>query len=76
MMNDVTADFKTYHFNITDQKEDEEEAKAEQEILTEHELKVMYLIDCFAKIIAILSPIENKKNHVLRKRIDRVENLN
>ena len=40
MINDVTADFKAYHFSIVDQITDEEEARAEQEILTEHELKV------------------------------------
>ena len=41
MINNITADFKAYHFSIVDQIADEEEASAEQEILTEHELKVM-----------------------------------
>ena len=31
MIKDVTTDFKSYHFSIVDQIEDEEEAKAEQE---------------------------------------------
>ena len=34
MVADVTADFKAYHFSIVDQVTDEEEARAEQEILT------------------------------------------
>ena len=48
----------------------------EQEILTEHELKVMDLIDCIGKIIAILGPVENKEhkeNRILRKRMDQIE---
>ena len=44
MINDVTTDFKAYHFSIVDQITDEEQASAEQEILTEHELKVMNLL--------------------------------
>ena len=40
MINDVTSDFKTYHSSIVDQIEEEEEAKAEQDILTQHDLKV------------------------------------
>ena len=32
MINDVTADFKAYHFSIVNQITDEEEARAEQEI--------------------------------------------
>ena len=43
MINDVTAYFKAYHFSIVDQIAEEEDARAEQEILTEHELKVMNL---------------------------------
>ena len=74
MINDVTADFKTYHFSIVDQIEEEEgEVKAEQEILMEHELKVMDLIDRIGKIIAIPGPVQNKENDILRKRMDLVE---
>ena len=51
MINDVTTDFKTYHFSIVDQIEEEEEAKVEQDILTQHELKVMDLIDRIGKIV-------------------------
>ena len=78
MINDVTADFRTYHFSIVDQIEDEEEeAKTEQEVSTEHELKVMELIDCTGKVIEVPSvPVEkkdNKENNILLKRIDQVE---
>ena len=45
-----------------DKIEEEEEAKVEQEIFTQHELKVMDLIDRIGKIIAIPYPIENKEN--------------
>ena len=45
MINDITAEFKVYHFSIVDQITDEEEAGAEEEILTEDELKVMNPID-------------------------------
>ena len=77
MINDVTTDFKTYHFSIFDQIEGEEEAKEEQDILTQHELKVMELIDRIGKIIEISGvPVEkkdNKKNNLLHKRINQVE---
>ena len=36
MINDVTTDFKTYHFSIIDQIEEEEGVKAEQDILYQH----------------------------------------
>ena len=76
MINDVTADFKAYHFSIVDQITDEEEARAEQEILTEHELKVMNLIDRIGKIIEIPGSVgkqEAKEKIILRKRVNRVE---
>ena len=53
MINDVTAVFKAYNFSIIDQITDEEEARVEKEILTEHELKVMDLIDRIGKIIEV-----------------------
>ena len=77
MINDVTSDFKTYHFSIVDQIEEEEEAKAEQDILTQHELKVMDLIDRIGKIIEVPGvPVEmkdNRESNILRKRIDQAE---
>ena len=77
MINDITADFKAYHFSIVDQITDEEQASAEQEILTEHELKVMNLIDRIAKIIGVpdgsVEKKEDKEKIILRKRLDRVE---
>ena len=76
-INDLTTDFKTYHFSLIDQIEEEEEAKAEQDILTQHELKVMELIDRIGKIIEVPGvPVEkkdNKENNLLSKRIDQVE---
>ena len=76
MINDVTTDFKAYHFSIVDQITDEEDARAEQEILTEHELKVMNLIDRVGKIIEVPGSVEkeDKEKIILRKR-GRVENL-
>ena len=76
MINDVTADFKAYHFSIVDQITEEEDARAEQEILTEHELKVMNLIDRIGKIIEVPGSVgkkEDKGKIILRKRMDRVE---
>ena len=77
MINDVTTDLKTYHFTLIDQIEDEEEAKAEQDILTQHELKVMELICRIGKIIEVRGvPVEKKnikESNLLRKRIDQVE---
>ena len=76
MITDVTADFKAYHFSIVDQVTDEEEARVEQEILTEHELKVMNLIDQIRKIIEVPGSVgrkENKEKIILRKRIDLVK---
>ena len=73
MVGDVSAEFKSYHFSIVDQIEEEEEAKGEQKLLTEHELKVMLLIDRLGKIIEVPGPAEGRDNEVLRKRIERVE---
>ena len=76
MINDVTADFKAYHFSIVDEITDEEGARSEQEILTEHELKVMNLIDRIGKITEVPGSAgkkEDKEKIILRKRIDRVE---
>ena len=49
----VTADFKNYHFTLTDSIEDKEEAQREQATLHEHELKVMELVDSLEKLMAI-----------------------
>ena len=76
MINDVTTDFKTYHFSIVDQIEEEKESKAEQDILTQHKLKVMELIDRIGKTVQVpIVPVEkdNKENQLLRKRIDQHE---
>ena len=77
MVNDITTDFKAYHFSIVDQITDEEEARAEQEILTENELKVMNLIDRIGKIISVPGSVgktEDKGNIIIRKRMHRVDN--
>ena len=76
IINDVTADFKAYHFSIVDQITDEEEARAEQEILTELELNVMNLIDTIGKIIAVPGSVgktEDRDKIIFHKRTDRVE---
>ena len=73
MINDVTADFKAYYFSIVDQIAEEEDEKAEQEILTEHKLKVMNLIDRLGKIIGVPGSVgknEDKEKIILRKRVD------
>ena len=41
LLSDVTEDFKNHHFSIVDQLENEDDVKAEQEILEVHELKFM-----------------------------------
>ena len=45
LLSDVSNDFKTYHFAIVDQLQDDKEAVSEQEVLDDYELKVMELID-------------------------------
>ena len=76
MVNDVTTDFKAYHFSIVDQITDQEDARAEQEIPTEHGLKVMNLIHRICKLIEVQGwdgKKEDREKMVLRKRTDRVE---
>ena len=76
LINDITADFKVYHFSIVEQITDEEEARAEQGILTEHELKVMNLINQIRKIIGVPGSVgkkEDKGKIILCKRIDRLK---
>ena len=51
LLGDVSNDFKTYHFQIVDQLENDEDAEAEQETLDQHELKVMELIDRIAELV-------------------------
>ena len=66
----------TLQCSIVDQITDEEEGSAEQEILTEHELKIMKLIDQIGKIIDVRGSVgkkEDKEKIILRKRIDGVE---
>ena len=53
LITDVSADFKAYHFALIDQIESEEEATAEQDVLSQYELKVMNLIDRIAKIVEV-----------------------
>ena len=73
MINDITTNFKAYHFSIVNQIAEEEDARAEQEKLTEHELKVMNLIDWLGKIIGVPSSVEkneDKEKIILCNRID------
>ena len=47
LLSDVSNDFKTYHFAIVDQLQDDEGAETQHEVLLDDpELKVMELIDC------------------------------
>ena len=41
--------------------------------MTQHELKVMDLIDRIGKIVVIPGPVQNKENVILCKRMDWVE---
>ena len=74
LLSSVTADFKSYHFTLIDSIENEDEAKAEQAILQEHELKIMDLVDRLGKLMAV-PPKENPITELdlLSKRIDQVE---
>ena len=70
----ITSDFKKFHFTLVDSIEEEEEARAEQTVLHDHELKVMDLIDRLGRLVAV--PQKNKPMtalDLLRKRIDQVE---
>lgn len=70
MFSDVTRDFKAYHFSIVDQITDETDAQAEQEILTEHELKVMNIVDRIGKIIEVhgsVGKVRQRKDHSTQK---------
>ena len=51
LLSDVSNDFKTYHYAIVDQLQNDEEAVSEQEVLDDHELKVMELIDHIGELI-------------------------
>ncbi len=74
LLSDVSADFKNYHFAIVDQIKDEDDAKAEQDRLDDHQLKVMLLIDRLGELVEVplqAQPITGIK--LLRRRIDEVE---
>ena len=47
----MSNDFKTYHFAIVDQLENDEDAEVEQKTLDQHELKVMELIDSILELL-------------------------
>ena len=51
LLSEVSNDFKTYQFTIVDQHQDEEEAVSKQEVLDDHELKVMEPIDLIGELI-------------------------
>ena len=60
LLNDVSNDFKIYHFAIVDQLEGVAEEAKEQEILNGHEIKVMELIDRIAELVK--EPLEEKRD--------------
>ena len=51
LLSDMSNNFKTHHFTIVDQVDNDEQAGSEQEVLDDHELKVMELIDCIGELI-------------------------
>ena len=74
LLGDVSTDFNNYHFTVVEALENEDDVKAEQEILDEHELSVMELVDRLERVIEV--PPKDKprtENELLRKRIDQVE---
>ena len=74
LLSSVTSDFKSYHFNLIDSIENEDEAKAEQAILQEHELKIMDLVNRLGRLMRV-PPRENPVTELdlLSKRVDQVE---
>ena len=51
LLSDVSNDFKTYHYAIVNQIENQVDPEAEQETLHQHELKVMELVDRIAELV-------------------------
>ena len=77
---DATAEFKNHHFAIVDQIKNDDDVKAEQEILDDHELRVMDLIDRPRQLVEVPpppappSPVKPIASiELLRRRIDDVE---
>ena len=71
LLGDVCDDFKNYHFAIVDALENEDDVKAEQEVLDYHELNVMELVDRLKRLVEV--PLKTKpmtESELLRKRID------
>ena len=58
MLSDASNDFKMYHFAIVDKLERHMEEAAEQEILDQHETKVMELVDRIGELVK--KPLEEK----------------
>ena len=59
--NERQSELRMSNFCIIDQIIDEEDARVEQEILTEHELKVINLIDRIGKLMRFRAQLERKK---------------
>ena len=59
LLGNVSNDFKMYHYAIVDQLEGDAEEAAEQEILDQHETKVMEIIDRIGELIG--EPEEEEK---------------
>ena len=51
LLSDLSNNFKTYHFTVVNQLQDNEEVVSEQEVLDDHGLKVMKLVDCIGELI-------------------------
>ena len=63
LLSDVSNDFKTYHFAIVDQLDGHEDEAAEQEILDQHETKVMEMIDRIVELVG--EPSQKRKMQIV-----------
>ena len=74
LLGDVSADFKSYHFAIVEQLENEDDLKAEQENLDRHELQVMELIDRLGQLMEVPSQAKPVAGvDLLQKHVDHLE---
>ena len=64
LLGDVSADFKNYHFAIVEPIGNEDDAKAEQGILDDHEIEVMDLIDRLGQLLEVPVPVKPKQRKI------------
>ena len=63
LLSDLSNGFKTYHFTIVDQLQDDEEAVSVQGVLEDHKLKLMEFIDCIEELAAEPSQTKEGLDH-------------